>query len=82
MAKIVMATHNHYEQLYKVGDRHLADNFTEMGHDVLYISGPFNIFRIRHLFQRGAVKAKHRNIFKAWMKGGIPIQEHDKNAKQ
>ena len=39
MAKIVMATHNHYEQLCKVGDRHLADNLTEMGHDVLYISG-------------------------------------------
>jgi len=71
MAKIVMATHNHYEQIYKVGDRHLVDAFTKMGHDVLYISGPFNIFRMRHLFQQRELRAKHMNIFKVWMKGGI-----------
>lgn len=71
MAKIVMATHNHYEQIYKVGDRHIADAFTKMGHDVLYISGPFNIFRMRHLFQQRELRAMHMNIFKTWMKGGI-----------
>lgn len=69
--KIIIATHNFYKQIYKVGDSHLADAFVRMGHWVLYLSGPINVFRLRHLLDRGPVGSEYRKIFKTWIRGGI-----------
>ena len=69
--KLLMATHNFYTQVYKVGDSHLADAFVDMGHQVLYLSGPINVFRTRHILDRGPIGKEYRRAFMTWLRGGI-----------
>jgi len=69
--KLIIATHNFYKQIYKVGDSHFADAFIRMGHNVLYLSGPLNLFRLRHVLNRDPVGIEYRQAFKAWMRGGF-----------
>jgi glycosyltransferase involved in cell wall biosynthesis len=66
-----MATHNFYTQIYKVGDSHLADAFVGMGHQVLYLSGPINVFRTRHIVDRGTIGKEYRRAFMTWLRGGV-----------
>lgn len=66
-----MATHNFYTQVYKVGDSHLADAFVDMGHQVLYLSGPINVFRTRHILDRGPIGKEYRRAFMTWLRGGV-----------
>ena len=68
--KILMAA-NYYNHMYRIGDSHLAENFSEMGHEVLYVSGPLNIFSIRHLFKQGPLKTDYKNAFESWARGGM-----------
>jgi hypothetical protein len=69
--KLIVGTHNYYRHVYKVGDSHLAKVFVSMGHHVLYLSGPTNLFRLRYLLDRGPLGSEYRRVFGAWMRGGV-----------
>jgi len=69
--KIVMAEHSHYHSLYRVGCHHLAEYFTSQGHEVLYISGPMNIFSLRYLITGNPSQHDLRYGLSTWVRGGI-----------
>jgi len=70
--KILMAEHTHYRGLYRVGAQNLADEFVGMGHEVLYLSGPLNLYQLRHIpLFRNEHSREARKVFFDYIIGGV-----------
>lgn len=51
--RIVFLSHTHRNSIYRVGSYYLSKKFTELGHEVLYISSPLSLFHIASNFIMG-----------------------------
>lgn len=69
--RILMTEHSHYRSLYRVGCHHLVDSFVSQGHEVLYLSGPMNIFNMRYFLSGDPSTYDLKYALKTWCSGGI-----------
>lgn len=66
-----MAEHTHYQSLYRVGCHHLADGLRAQGNEILYLSGPMNVFNLRYFITRDPSIHDLRHALANWRAKGV-----------
>jgi len=74
--KILMADHGVYKGDYKVGGQNLAECFSGMEHQVLYIGGLLNVFSFRHLLKNTYFTFTTKIMLNYWVKNGVQINNN------